>query len=247
MILDVNAFIGKWPFWPVAASAPGEVARSLAHCGIESAAICSLRSVFVHTEDGNAEALAAAEAAPEHFTAWASIGPLGSQDLAQHIARGFRGVRLYPQHHSYHPPYARFLAPLLEQAAELRMPVMLPLRLTMNWAMPMLALDVIDGLVARHPRVRWVLAAINYLFELEMACALMRRYETVHLETSCLMGFEAVAGLANDYGADRILFGSGAPVQNGVASLSKVLHAAVSDSDREKILGANARRLMEMK
>ena len=254
MIVDVNAFIGRWPFWPIPACSAEQVSLELARCGIERAAICSTRSVFVHCADGNAEAEAAAQRHPDRFIAWACLGPLetttgrtrGSLDLGEYAARDFRGVRIYPQHHSYHPLYTAFLDGLLEQATARRWPVMLPLRITMNWAMPMLGLDLIDALISRHPRVPWVLAGINYLHELELARTLMRRYETVHLETSCIMGFEAVAGLVNDCGAERILFGSGAPVQHGAAGLTKILHAAVSDTVREQILGANARRLMNM-
>ena len=102
-----------------------------------------------------------------------------------------------------------------------------------------------EALVARHPRVRWILAGINYLHELELARSLMRRYETVHLETSCIMGFGAIAGLVNDCGSERILFGSGAPIQHGAAALSKILHAAIDENTRERILGGNASRLLE--
>ena len=45
-------------------------------------------------------------------------------------------------------------------------------------------------------------------------------------------------------GADQLLFGSGAPIQHGAASLSKIVHAAIPDSAREQILGANLCRLL---
>lgn len=238
MIFDANAFIGKWPYWPVRAAAAGEVAAELEAWGIPRAAVCSTRAIFVDCEDGNAEAARAAREHPQTFTAFACVGPMAP------AAPGAPGLRLYPQHHSFHPLHAAWLDATLEEAAARARPVMLPLRLIMNWGMPMLDLAVIEALVARHPCVEWILAGINYLHELELAGALMDRYATVHLETSCVMGYEAVAGLVERHGAERILFGSGAPLQHGAAALAKILHARVPDAARALILGGNLRRLL---
>jgi predicted TIM-barrel fold metal-dependent hydrolase len=154
-------------------------------------------------------------------------------------------VRLYPQHHSYHPLYQSFVDTILEEAASLGCPVLLPLRIIMNWGMPTLDLSVMEGLVNRHPRVVWILSGINYLHELQLAIALMHKFPTVHLETSCVMGYAAVAKLVQQCGAQQILFGSGAPIQHGAASLSKILQASISESDREAILGSNLCRLLK--
>jgi predicted TIM-barrel fold metal-dependent hydrolase len=252
MIFDANAFIGKWPYWPVRATQPSEVAGELVGWGIDRAAICSMRSVFVNWEDGNCEVETAVRQDPAHFTAFACLGtqelshvlPQHAYEFSKYIARGFRGVRLYPQHHSYHLLYETFVDSILEDAAARGWPVLLPLRILMNWGMPSLELGVIETLVTRHPRVNWILAGINYLHELHLATSLMRRYPSVHLETSCVMGYAAIAKTVQQCGAGQILFGSGSPVQHGGAALSKILHAEISDSDREAILGGNLLRLL---
>lgn len=252
MICDANAFIGKWPYWPIRSSKASEVVGELTGWHIDRAAICSTRSVFVHWEDGNQEVEAAVRKHPGQLTAFACLGtlelshrlPEKTYDFADYVARGFKGVRLYPQHHSYHPLYEQFVDAILEDAASRRWPVLLPLRITMNWGVPMLDLRLIEELVERHSRVCWILSGINYLHELQLAVSLMRRYATVHLETSCVMGYVAVAKLVQQCGAERILFGSGAPIQHGAAALSKILHARLSDRDREAILGENLRHLL---
>lgn len=135
---------------------------------------------------------------------------------------------------------------ILEAAAGFDWPVMLPLRLIMNWGMPMLELGVIEALVKRHPETLWILAGINYLHELQLAVSLMKRFPRVHLETSCVMGFEAVAKLAGQCGSDRILFGSGGPIQHGGAGVEKILRAKIPEAAREAILGGNAARLLKL-
>ena len=253
MIFDANAFVGKWPYWPVASSDAAEVVSELSGHQIHKAAICSTRSVFVNWEDGNCEVEAAAKEFPDNLVAFACLGtrelshavcdqPYNFQDYA---ARGFKGIRLYPQHHSYHLLFHPFVDEILEDAAARRWPVLLPLRIIMNWGMPSLDPALLEAVVNRHSKVLWILAGINYLHELQMATWLMRRYPNVCLETSCVMGYAAIEKIVQTCGHAQVLFGSGAPLQHGGASLSKILHARISEDARTAILGDNLHRLLE--
>ena len=254
MIVDVNAFIGKWPYWPVRATGAAEVAGELRGWKIDRAAICSTRSVFVHCEDGNREVEQAVADHPEQFVGFACLGTRelshkladGDYDFDSYQRRGFAGIRLYPQHHSYHPLYCEFVDRILEESEARDWPVLLPLRIIMNWGLPMLDLPVIEALVERHPRNTWILAGINYLHELQLATKLMQQHSSVHLETSCVMGFEGLVKLLQQCGPDQILFGSGAPLQHGGAGIEKILRAKISDSSREAILCGNARRILRL-
>lgn len=251
MIFDVNAFLGKWPYWPVQGTRPEEIAAALDGLRIERAAVCSTRSVFVNWEDGNREV----EAAAAHHATFVPFVCLGTKDLshvwqpaqydfAAYAARGFRGVRLYPQHHSYHLILEDFVDVILEDAATRNWPVVLPLRIIMNWAMPSLDLSLMQAIVTRHPRVQWILAGVNYLHELQMSVSLMQRYESVHLETSCIMGYAAIEKIVQRCGQDRLLFGSGMPWQEAAAGLTKITHAQISTAAQEAILGGNLLRLI---
>ena len=55
MIIDINAYIGRWPFWPVRASTAAEVAAEFDKWHIDAAAISSTRGIFVNCADGNHE------------------------------------------------------------------------------------------------------------------------------------------------------------------------------------------------
>jgi uncharacterized protein len=247
MIIDVNAFIGKWPYWPIRASSASEVVAALRGWKIDRAVICSTRSLFVDFEDGNREAEAARAAHPGELETFACLAPAKEHDFAAYERRGFRGVRIYPQYHSYHPLYVPFVDALCEDAAARGWPLLLPHRSIMNWSVPRLDLDWMVTLVERHPRVNWILAGINYLHEYQMAEMLLGRYPTVSVETSCIMGFDAVARLVRNFGANRLLFGSGAPLQNGAAGVAKIAHASITDAEREAIFEGNAKRLLHLK
>ena len=254
MIVDICAYFGKWPYWPVDICTPAAVVEELGRCGIDRAAACSTRGLFVGWEEGNDETEQAIRAFPQPLLGFASLGPLelshtlrGREfDFDKLQARGFRGVRLYPQYHTYHPLYEPFVEQVLEDAAARQWPVQLSLRVIMNWGLPQLSLDWIGALVERHPRVPWILSGINYFHELQVAVSLMRRYSSVHLETSCVQGFNAIAKLVEQCGSGNLLLGTGLPLQNGAANLQKVLRARVSDAAREQILGINACRLLHI-
>lgn len=252
MIFDANAFIGKWPYWPIRSSSPEEVTAELKGWQIDRAAICSTRSVFVHWEDGNREVESAVTRNPHELVPFACLGtlelthalPTRSYDFVNYVHRGFRGIRLYPQHHSYHLLFQPFVEEILEESAARGWAVLLPLRIIMNWGVPSLDLGTLHSIVQRHPRVRWILGGINYLHELQLASSLLRQLPNVSLETSCIMGYAAIAKLVQQHGSSQLLFGSGAPIQHGAAALSKILFAEIADSDREAILSGNLRRLL---
>lgn len=252
MILDANAYMGKWPWWPTPRSTPGEVVEELKGLKIGRAAVCSTRSIFVNWEDGNCETEAAARSFPEALIPFACLGTYelshawkpADYGFDRYAERGFRGIRLYPQHHSYHLLFESFIDEILEDAAARRWPVVLPLRVVMNWGVPSLDLAMMHAIVTRHPRVTWILAGVNYLHELQMAAALMLKYPTVHLETSCVMGYAAIEKTVHRCGCAQLLFGSGLPLQHGGASLSKIIHAGIPSEAREAILCGNFQRLL---
>jgi predicted TIM-barrel fold metal-dependent hydrolase len=226
--------------------------KAIQASNIDAAAICSTRSVFVSWQDGNDEVEAAVKEVGSCVVPFLCAGPLelshawsnADYDFAAYARRGFRGIRLYPQHHSYHPLFSRFVDDILEDAALRKWPIFLPLRIIMNWGMPSITPELMHALVMRHAAVQWVLSGVNYLHELQMATSLMLQLPNVYLETSCVMGYAAIEKTVQQCGHEQLLFGSGAPLQHAGAGLSKILHADISDTAREAILAKNFQRLL---
>jgi hypothetical protein len=252
MILDANAFIGKWPYWPTQRSSAQEVVAELQALRIDGAAVCSTRSVFVNWEDGNVEVEKVASSDPGALIPFACLGTMElshilcepQYDFDNYVRRGFRGIRLYPQHHSYHLLFSKFVDVILEDAASRSWPVVLPLRIIMNWGMPSIPPEILHEIVTRHSRVNWILAGVNYLYELQMATSLMLRYSNVCLETSCVMGYAAIEKTVQLCGSEQLLFGSGAPMQLAAAGLAKITHANISAAARDAILYQNFQRML---
>lgn len=252
MRIDVHAYIGKWPYWPIPQSTPRDVVNTMDGAGVDCAVITSTRSLFVNWPDGNAEASRAEADQPGRFVAFACVGPpelshrLEANPFSLRDQPGVRGVRLAPQFQTYHLLYEPFVDELCEEAASLSVPVQLPLRVLMNWGMPMLDLGWMVTIVERHPRTPWILTGLNYFHELRVGLALMRRFPSIHIETSCIQGFQAIAKVVQEMGSDRILLGTGLPLQNAAAGIQKIERARIGEADREAILAGNARRLLRL-
>lgn len=118
--------------------------------------------------------------------------------------------------------------PLLESAAERGLPVMAHLR-------------GLDRAAARHPRVTFVAAHANW----GRAARLAGRPNVVFdFATSHALTEETqLARFIDAVGADRVLYGSDAPLISPAWSLAKVLDARLRDSDEGAVLRENAYRV----
>ena len=73
------------------------------------------------------------------------------------------------------------------------------------------------------------------------AVALMRAYDSIHLETSTLLATGALKQVIDWVGAERVLYGSGAPARPMAAAFGAVRYADLSDEHRALVLGGNAK------
>jgi predicted TIM-barrel fold metal-dependent hydrolase len=78
------------------------------------------------------------------------------------------------------------------------------------------------------------------------AVAVLRRQDNLHLEACRLVTPGIVELLASEVGAERLLFGSGAPYWEVTPTLDMIRHADISEESREAILGGNARRIYRL-
>lgn len=74
--------------------------------------------------------------------------------------------------------------------------------------------------------------------------AVLREYPHVHAETNWLASIGSVEIMVRELGADRLLYGSGAPGRPMQKALNEVLEADISAADKAAILGGNAMRLL---
>lgn len=247
MRVDVNAFFGHWPYWPLPATGGGDLLRLMDRYAIDRAAVTSLRGLFGDWATADAEALALARTHPDRFTPVACLSPVnggGPEALRRLVEAGFRACRLYPlllQGYSLGSPFAGEIA---AAAGECRIPVIVPTRPLMNFRFPVLPIADVADLAGRFPGTQFILSGPNYLSEFQAAIEAMEGHANLAVETSCMQGLQAVARMAAAVGADRVLFGTGALLQYPACGVVKLEHADVAPAQLEAIQAGNAVRLL---
>ena len=247
MILDVNGYVGTWPYWPTHQSDADSMLRHMDRCGIDRVFIASLKAAFSDVEGGNAEMLALVRKHPARFSPAFTYSPYaahpeGTRERYREELPAERPclVKLFPVSQAYEPTEEPFIAELMEFCGQNRIPVLVPHRLMMSWRLPRYDVQRIGALAVRHPNTAFILGAINYVLELQSALDVMRRNPNVYIETSAMMALREVEQVAGIIGAERMLHGSAIPLQNPAIGPLKIRTADLSDADKERIFFRNA-------
>ncbi|MBI3948287.1 MAG: amidohydrolase [Armatimonadetes bacterium] len=196
----------------------------------------ALRHDYVRGNDLVADAL---RRWPDRFRGYAAVNPLRPEEAIAEVRRrldepGFIGMKLHVSHHQIAYDDPRHLT-LLERAAEWQIPVLL--HVFGDTASLGRAADEVPEavLIAGHMGgYRW-----------DQVLDVAARHPNIHLETcgSCTEAGRLEAAVAT-VGAERVLFGTDLPLLDPSSWLAIIQEeAALTDKQREAILGRNMARL----
>ena len=240
-VTDSNAYLGKWAYWNMEVNTGDQLADHLKRNGIERALVSSLRSAFADVEEGNLELLKACRKHPDTLFGLATLTPFSKRKGVgiQALTSGtFKGIRVSPQYHGY--PLAN-CSRVIEVAEDLGVPLVLSYRLILSWNLPTLGMGEVLSLVREHRRVSFVLSGVNY--EAMTILSMKKPPANLFVETSCLQLWEGTRLLLESLGADRVLLGTGTPVQYARSATSNVLDSTLTPKQKERVASTNARRL----
>jgi predicted TIM-barrel fold metal-dependent hydrolase len=216
---------------------------------VEVAAVTALRALVDNTRLGNRETAELVRRAPERLVGVACINPMTGAAAIEQVARcladGFRALRLYPAHHFYTARDRMVLDPVLERAADARLPVYWTGCPAPGSILPQTPLDGLEALATAFPTVPFVLSAYNYRDYYRITW-LMRAAGNVHLEISCYHGVEGVREFTQAFGTHRVLLGTGYGIQYAGIGVGKVQTADIGDPARALVGRENARRLLRL-
>ncbi|MGC9349555.1 MAG: amidohydrolase family protein [Anaerolineae bacterium] len=146
-------------------------------------------------------------------------------------------LRVFPDSH-------RFLlnsvsmGPLLRTMVERRLPLFLSLRRGITWR-------GIYDLLAEFPELVCVLCDHGCWGEDRMFRPLLERYEHVYVDTAQYLLDGGLERLVSDYGAHRVLFGSGFPESYFGGMMMALKHAQIPESAKKAIAHANMDRIID--
>lgn len=251
MIIDVNTFLGHYPFRRVRfTSAPDMIARMDAH-GISAALVSSTHAVFYRdAQRGNEELLEAIRPFSKRLFPVGTVNPAyvgWERDLKWLVDEGrVRAIALMPDHHGYRLSDLKGTAALKEIAAR-GIPVVLVQRLEdrrqrHHWDVAEdLTQDELLTVATAHPTLRFVLINWVALKPERLLAAGLRGRCLIDIARLGVVGSKDVPALIETLGPESIAFGSHMPFDYPTASLVKLSDlGALRPDDYERIAWQNA-------
>ncbi|MBI4831779.1 MAG: amidohydrolase [Candidatus Lindowbacteria bacterium] len=200
--------------------------------------------------------------AKEHaeLVAFPSVDPLmGADEMPAEVEacakEGAKGIKLHPAEGHYFPRDER-LWPVYAKAQQLGLPIISHGGVFMmtdyeggaSYTKPANFEPVLES----FPKLKLVIAHLGHGFW-EDSLSLAKKYPNAYFDTSAVIsGVEHLEQLSDNeavelirkLGTDRVMFGSDYPWFSPAASLVRFLKLPLTPSEKEKILGGNAKRIL---
>lgn len=252
-LFDINTAIGHWPFQQLPYESAAALEAHLKKYDISGALTVNTHGLFYRdVQNANIE-LAQWIGGNPFFTGCASINPAYPQwekDLQRCVEEfNFRAMRLTPPYHGYEAD-SPLTDKALDAAEKFDIPVLIPQRImdlrqrhhldVSNIVAP----ETIFELAKRHPLCR-IVCTETLISDVELVQLAPLKNVSIELSRQ-LTGFSGVfRRVADTIGADRILFGSGAPFKEVLPSVIKILDSGLPEEALHKIAYQNSNMLLQ--
>ena len=237
-IVDINTMFGPMPFASTDMTVDALLALMQKH-SVGRACTLSTLGVLLDTTGGNG-ATRAATAEHTALLPVATFNPtnfFGDPTPLQNLrGDGFCMVRFFPGEQNWPLAFAPFPA-LLEALQPARLPVMVGVH-------SMGEITALQEFLGSYP-APVILSGVDYTLLAE-AIAALRRFEHWHVETSQLLAPGCLSQVVARVGAERLLFGTGAPAYPIAAGLHTLHYAGLSETECRQILADNAHRVLSL-
>jgi len=217
-----------------------DFARDYQYYGIGAALVHHAVAVEYHQDVGNRRLLEEIRDLPNLFPQWVVMpghtGEMAPADelVAEMLARGVRAARIYPSMHSF---------PMSEAVAGTLLAALAAHCIPLFADVTELSIDAAASLCERCPELPVVLCGVAWGSDRQLEPAL-ERAPNLHIETHAFQGHRAFERFVRDFGAERLIFGTGLPDCSPGATVMMPLYEAISDEERALIAGGNLLRLL---
>lgn len=246
-IIDVNTWLGSWPFDYLREDTAAKLDSLLASEGI------SLAYVSTPEASLNPDYVEANRRLIRRVRRYDRLRPVATLDptiggwrdaLAEYGESGITAVRIIPGYHDYRCISAEAAA-LVEELEARNMVLIVQVRIAderthhrLCQIPPTPAEDIIE-LAGRHPGLPVVAMCTNFHEAVEIA----ESAPNVSFDLSHIERMRTVPSLLARVPAERVLFGSHAPFLTLRSAKMKLAAPGVSEADRRSIASGNARRI----
>ena len=240
-IFDIHAHVHQTSDFQMTHTSPAEVAATMEKLGIDGGCVSSILSIHADCRLGNELVRQAVHEQAGKLFAYLTVSPHDHDvDLDGWFAdRKFRGMKVHAAFHRSRiddPRYDFFY----EYADAHGLPILFH-----AWE----AADSVHiaRVAKRFPHTKLIIGhgAMRTWEVKQEVIAAVRQYGNVFADTTVSVAYDgAVEWIVNKIGADRLCYGSDIPFYDCRHVVGKVATAKLTDGEKRKILGGNARVIL---
>jgi len=253
-MIDVNAFIGNFPFRRLAATKPDELQDMLKCEGINCALVSPIEGIFYEEPQIVNEELFTQLTNSSMLMPVAVLNPTLSnwQKSLNRCCDQYQiaAVKLHPNYHCYNLSDAG-AQDLIKAVGKIGLPVIVQLRVQDTRShhplmkVPDVSVTDVIEVAKALPEVKIVLGGVKW-HEATSQTANIKSLPNLWLDISHVEVVDGLRRLIDVYGTERILFGTHAPFFYVRSAIIKLNEAQLSHEERETITRRNAERLLEI-
>lgn len=237
---DANAMLGRWPTEKLAFYRVEDLVKRMDYVGINKALVYHSLAQLYDPMSGNKILMEEIKQYNQLYGCWVLVPPftpeIGTVDeiMAKMKENNIQAIRLCPKEHGFKltPWNTGELLTALEQK---RVPVFID--------GDQVELGNIQSLCETYPQLPVVLTRSGYR-GVRMLYALLAQYENFYLEISSFLLYRGLEEVVEKFGAQRILFGTGMPIQDPAGAVTKLRYADITEEAKEMIAHRNLERLL---
>lgn len=270
MLIDINTYVGQWPYRKLRGNSPGELLVRMHNFGVDKAVVANINGIFyIDNQSANEELhlmVQSNDVFRRRFIPFATINPLlpwwkQSLDVCYEKYK-MKGIRIYPLYHRYKITDDCCIN-LVKAARDRNMPVSIPLRMIdlreRSW------LDVneelnyndIASLVSKVPDAKYMILDARITekapITTEESIRILKNadilFDSVRSSGVPVAGIngESLLYLLKSFGPEKIAFGTETPFLDYCSPFIRV--AVFEEADKktkEMIWSGNARRMLKI-
>jgi predicted TIM-barrel fold metal-dependent hydrolase len=195
-----------------------ELLRKMDYYGIGEALVHHSLAEGYHPQTGNARLMDEIKDIPRLHPVWVAMphftGEFPAPDALREAMKenGVKAVRMFPQTHGYSVS-DWICGPLFDMLATYRVPLFI--------GSDQITPDNLHSVMVNHPALTVVLTHIHYNNTRNLY-ALLSNFKNLHLETIGFKPLEGIEDVCKKFGAERLIFGTGAPLYSGGAAVGMI-------------------------
>ena len=240
---DCNVFTGLPTLRPVSPVMSVEgLVNAMDHAGVAKALVWHIAQHDHGPEPGNAMLSEAIQPYPRLYGSWTILPTYGHEYVtprvffAQMKTDRITALRAFPNDHKF-LLNAVSTGNLIEAMVERRVPLFLSTKRGVAWH------DVYN-LMAEFPELVCVVCDHGCWGEDRMFRPLIERYPNFYIDTAQYLLDGGIEAFVSDYGASRMLFGSGFPESYLGGMMMAIKHAKIPQAAKQAIAHGNLERLI---